>query len=317
MSARKIAALTALALGFIGFDAGIFYFCTKPCLPDRSEGMQAKSIELDRYLPFDENSAVVDVKTDFKLTDDLPVIDGAAALYPVYSAFVNAVYPEDSAIFDRKDFTSDSKIQMRNTLKAYKSIVDGDEDIAICAAPSAEQLQYAADNGVEMELVPIGREAFVFLINGKNPVDDLSVQQIRDIYGGNITNWSQLGGKNMPINPLQRIEGSGSQTVMLAFMKGGEMKHNPIGFLGSPLGFSFRYYVEDVVEHGNIKMLSVNGIYPDREHIADGSYPVICEFYAVFDKANPNPNIQPFIDWMLSDDGQRIVEETGYTALKG
>lgn len=316
MFVKQIAALTALAFGFIAFDTAFFFTFTKPCLPDRSEGMKAKSIELDKYLPFDENSAIVDVDSELKLSGDLPVIDGATALYPVYSAFVNSVYPEDSVEFDGSDFSADSKLQMRNTLKAYKSIVDGDEDIAICAAPSAEQLQYADENGVEMELVPIGREAFVFLVNGSNPVDDLTVQQIRDIYAGELTNWSQLGGKKLPINPLQRIEGSGSQTVMLAFVNGGEMRHNPLGAIGSPLGFSFRYYVEDVVEHGNVKMTSVNGVYPDKEHIADGSYPVVCDFYAVYDKANENPNIKPFIDWMLSDEGQLIVEETGYTALK-
>lgn len=312
---KQIAALAAVLLSFTAFDTAIYAICTKPCLPDQSSGMQAKSIELDSYLPFVDNSEIVDIKSDFQLTDDLPVIDGAAALYPICSAFVNAVYPERSVSFDGTDFSADSKLQMRNTRGAYKAVVDGDSDIIICARPSEEQLQYASEKNVELELVPIGCEAFVFLVNGENSVDDLSTEQIKGIYSGKYTDWSQLGGKKMPVNPLTRNAGSGSQTAMLSFMKETEIKKNPIGFMGSPIGFSFRYYVEDVVEHGNVKMISVNGVYPDKENIANGNYPIVSNFYAVYDKSNDNPDIKPFIDWMLSEEGQYIIEETGYIPL--
>lgn len=312
---KQLIAISALILGFAAFDTAVYALCTKPCLPDQSSGMQAKSIELDRYLPFDDNSGIVDIDSEFQLTGELPVIDSAAALYPICSAAVNAVYPEDSVEFDGSDFTSDSKLQMRNTRGAYKAVVDEDSDIIICAKPSEEQIRYAADNGVELELVPIGCEAFVFLVNGENPVDDLSIEQIKGIYSGEFTDWSQLGGKKMPINPLTRNAGSGSQTAMLSFMNGTAIKKNPLGFIGSPIGFSFRYYVEDVVEHGNVKMLSLNGVYPNKENISDGSYPIVSNFYAVYNKSNDNPNIEPFINWMLSDEGQYIIEETGYIPL--
>lgn len=312
---KQLIAISALILGFAAFNLTLYNVCTKPCIPDTSSGMQAKSIELDKYLPFEENSKIVKMHSDLQLTVDLPVIDGAAALYPICSAAVNAVYPEDSVEFDGSDFTSDSKLQMRNTRGAYKAVVDGDSDIIICAKPSEEQIRYAADNGVELELVPIGCEAFVFLVNGENPVDDLSIEQIKGIYSGEFTDWSQLGGKKMPINPLTRNAGSGSQTAMLSFMNGTAIKKNPLGFIGSPIGFSFRYYVEDVVEHGNVKMLSLNGVYPNKENISDGSYPIVSNFYAVYNKSNDNPNIGSFINWMLSDEGQYIIEETGYIPL--
>lgn len=312
---KQILILSAIVFSFTAFNSAVYSLCTKPCLPDQSDGMQAKSIELENYLPFDDNSKIVDIKSDFQLTENLPVIDGAAALYPVCSAFVNAVYPENSVEFDGRDFTGDSTLRMRNTRGAYKAVVDGDADIVICAKPSEEQLKYAADNYTELELIPIGCEAFVFLINGENTVDSLTTEQIRDIYSGKYTLWSQLGGKKIPINPLTRNTGSGSQTAMLSFMDGMQIKKNPIGFMGSPIGFSFRYYVEDVVEHGNVKMLSVNGVYPDKENIADGSYPIVSSFYAVYDKANNNPNIQPMIDWILSEEGRYIIEETGYIPI--
>lgn len=312
---KQLTAIFTLVLGFAVFDLTLYNFCTKPCIPDTSSGMQAKSIELDKYLPFEEDSEIVKMRSDLQLSGDLPVIDGAAALYPICSAAVNAVYPEDSVEFDGSDFTPESKLQMRNTRGAYKAVADGDADIIICAKPSAEQLAYAEEKSADLEMIPIGCEAFVFLVNGDNPVDDLSQQQIRNIFSGKCKNWSETGGKNLPINPLSRNEGSGSQTAMLSFMNGEEIKKNPIGFMGSPIGFSFRYYVEDVVENGNVKMLSVDGVYPDRENIANGNYPIVSNFYAVYDKNNDNPNIQPLIEWLLSEEGQRIIDETGYIPL--
>ncbi len=312
---KQLIAISSLVLGFAVFDLTLYNVCTKPCIPDTSSGMQAKSIELDKYLPFEENSEIVKIRSDFQIKDDIPVIDGAAALYPICSAAVNAVDPEDSVEFDGSDFTSESKLQMRNTRGAYKAVADGDADIIICAKPSAEQLAYAKEKSADLEMIPIGCEAFVFLVNGDNPVDDLSQQQIKDIFSGKCKNWSEAGGKNIPINPLSRNEGSGSQTAMLSFMNGEEIKKNPIGFMGSPIGFSFRYYVEDVVENGNVKMLSVDGVYPDRENIANGNYPIVSNFYAVYDKNNDNPNIQPLIEWLLSEEGQRIIDETGYIPL--
>lgn len=312
---KQLLAISSLVLGFAIFDLTLYNVCTKPCIPDTSEGMQAKSIELDKYLPFDENSEIVNIRSDFQLTNDLPVIDGAAALYPICSAVVNAVYPEASVEFDGNDFTPESKLQMRNTRAAYKAVVDGDADIIICAKPSEEQLAYAEDKSADLEMIPIGCEAFVFLVNGDNPVDDLSQQQIRDIYSGRCKNWSEIGGRIIPINALSRNQGSGSQTAMLSFMNGEEIRKNPLGFMGSSIGFSFRYYVEDVVENGNVKMLSIDGVFPDHENISNGSYPIVSNFYAVYDKNNDNPNIKPLIDWLLSEEGQLIIDETGYIPL--
>ena len=227
----------------------------------------------------------------------------------------DGVYPENSVNFNGSDFSTDSKLQMRNTISAYKAVVDGDADIILCAKPSQEQLKYAEDKGIELELVPIGCEAFVFLVNSSNPVDNLSTDEIRDIYSGKYTNWSQLGGENIPINPVTRNEGSGSQTALESFMGDTPIKKNPLGFIGSAIGFSFRYYVEDIAEHGNIKMLSLNGVYPDKNNIAEGNYPIVSNFYAVYSKSNTNPNIEPFISWMLSSEGQEIIEKTGYIPL--
>lgn len=313
---KQILLIIFVALGFIGFDSAVYQLFTKRCISNDSKVMQAKSIELEDYLPFEEDSKVVKVKSEWQLSGDLPVLDGAAALYPVFSAFVHAVYPEDSVIFNGEDFVSGSCLQMNNTRGAYKAVVDGTSDIVICAKPSKEQLEYAKEQGVELVQVSIGNEAFVFLINANNPIDSLTVDELRGIYTGKYTNWSQLGGLNKPISALCRNNGSGSQTAMLSFMGDEKIKKDYDSFIGSAIGYSFRYYVGDIVFNGGVKMLALNGVYPNRANIANGTYPIVSHFYAVFRKDNANENIPKLIDWMLSDEGQRIIEETGYIGIE-
>ena len=102
---------------------------------------------------------------------------------------------------------------------------------------------------------------------------------------------------------------------MLSFMNGEEMKANPFGIFGRSIGFSFRYYVKDVVKKGNVRMLSIDGVYPNIKNIANGSYPVVANFYAVYDKANSNLNVGKFVDWVLLEEGQEIVKKTRYVPL--
>ena len=316
----QLLSLGTLVLLFVMLNLTVFFVFTHRCLPATSEGMQAKSVELGAYLPFEEDSGIVKLDGSLKLTEDLPVIDGAAALYPIFSGFVNAVYPADSVHFDGENFTPDSALQYTNTRGAYKGIVDGTVDIAICVAPSEEQLAYAAEQGVELEFTPIGREAFVFFVNKDNPVDGLTTEQLRGIYAGQYRSWSEVGGDNTHIAVLQRNAGSGSQSALLNFMGDTPVKTDCLTFMGRSIGFSFRFYVEGMVgkysPEGGVKLLALDGVYPDTENIKNGSYPIINELYAVTRKGEENPNVQAFVDWMLTEEGQRIVEGSGYVGIE-
>jgi phosphate transport system substrate-binding protein len=68
-------------------------------------------------------------------------------------------------------------------------------------------------------------------------------------------------------------------------------------------------------QSGEIALLAIDGVKPDNESIRSGQYPLATEFYAVT-AGSDNPNIQPFLDWMHSAQGQELVEKTGYTSLK-
>ena len=310
---KQIAAIVGVVTFLVITDVFIYFVFTNRCINDFSSQMQAKSVEVDEYLPFASETKIVK-KEGTKLEGDLPVIDGAAALVPVFNSFVYSLYPESSVKYENGDFTSDSALQYHNTRGAFKGIVDGDIDIAFCAKPNDEQVQYGLDKGVELELTPIGREAFVFLVNTKNPVGNLSMQELKDIFTGKITNWKDVGGANRPINVVQRNKGSGSQTALEKLI-GEPIKSNFFGPLGASLGFSFRFYVEELTKHGHIKMLELNGVYPDREHVQDNSYPIVSNFFAVTRKGETNPNVQKVLDFVLGPTGQEIIDEVGYVSL--
>ena len=91
---------------------------------------------------------------------------------------------------------------------------------------------------------------------------------------------------------------------------------SPLAITGASIGFSFRYYMDGIVENEAVKMLSLNGVYPSAENIQNGSYPIIAQFYAIYRADNDNENIPILIDWILSEEGQRIIEESGYVRIK-
>ena len=308
------------ALPFILFDVFLYTHFIKRLQNPFGKEMQAKSIVLEDYLPFEDKSKIVKLKASdeycFKSDEKMPVLDGATALYPVCSAFFNSMYPEGTCFFNGTDFTEKSLLQKRNTGGAYKAIVNGTADIIFCAEPSEKQLEYAAQNNVELVQIPIGFEAFVFLVNKNNPVDSLTVDQIRDIYSGKLRRWSEVGGDNSKISAITRPDGSGSQTAMLSFMNGQKIKPANSIYAGRTLGYSFRYYVEGIVASQNIKLLALNGVAPTKENIRNHTYPVVSNFYAIYRASDSErADIQKVISFILSADGQRIVEESSYVSL--
>lgn len=326
LSKQIFTILLVIAL-FVSFNLSLYALLTMRLANNFSDTSQAKMIDVSQYLPFEENSDLANVKSSLKLTDNLPVLDGAAALVPVYASIIHNVYPKGSVTYDGgefsddnfygENFAKDSKMQYKNTVRGYQAIVDGDTDILFCAAPSAEQKAYAEEKGIELIYVPVGLEGFVFFVNSNNPVDNLTTSQVRDIYGGKHKNWSQVGGPNRIINPVTRLEGSGSQSAMNSFMGDKEIApKSPFAITGGSIGFSFRYYMDGIVANSGVKMLSLNGVYPSAENIQNGSYPVVAKFYAIYRADNKNKNIHILIDWLLSDEGQKLIEKTGYVRIK-
>ena len=323
---KQIVAIILVVALFAACNLSMYQLLTRRLSNNFSGATQAQMIDVRSYLPHEEGSDLPKINSSLKLTDDLPVLDGAAALVPVYAAVIDNVYPEGCVTYEGgqfsddnyhgENFAEDSAMQYKNTVRGYQAIVDGTTDILFCAGPSEEQKQYAEEKGVELVYVPIGLEGFVFFVNENNPVDNLTVEQIRKIYACEYTNWNEVGGANRIINPVTRLKGSGSQTTFESFM--GEYKigrKSPLAITGASIGFSFRYYMDGIVDNDAVKMLSLNGFYPSVENIQNRSYPIVAQFYAIYRADNDNENVPVLIDWLLSEEGQELIEETGYVRI--
>ena len=321
--------LASLLLFFVILNLSIYILVTARLSNNYGNAASAKMVDVAAYLPHEQDSKLVRIESSlhFEESEELPVLDGAAALVPVYAAFIDNVYPQGTVTYEGgsfsddnfygENFAADSVMQYKNTVRGYKAIVDGDTDVFFSAKPSEQQKEYAKEHGVELVYEPIGREAFVFFVNENNPVNELTTAQIRDIYSGKIKNWKESGGADRPINPVTRLQGSGSQTAMDSFM--GELQYGRkslLAFMGGSIGYSFRYYLNDMIGNSNVKMLALNGVYPDEEHIMDGSYPIVAQFYAIYRADNDNPNVKRLVDWILSEEGQQIIEKTGYVRIR-
>ena len=325
---KKILSIVLLVLFFAGINIFLYVGITQRLANNFSGASQLKMVDVGKYLPFEEESDLARTGSSLKFStdDDLPVLDGAAALVPVYASVIDNCYPEGCVKYEGgkfsddnyygENFASDSAMKYQNTIRGFNAVVDGSVDLFFTAHPSADQMKQAEDAGVELDIIPVGKEAFVFFVNKNNPVDDLSVDEIRKIYRGQIRNWKDVGGVDKTINPLTRIKGSGSQTMMDKFMEDDMIEsRSPLSIFGASIGYSFRYYLVGMVKADGAKMLSVNGIYPDADNIKNGSYPLTASFYVVKRKDNDNTNVEKLIEWLKSDEGQRMIEASGYVGL--
>lgn len=286
-----------------------------------------ETISLYDYRPFSDDNRLTPVeKPTLQIGQDWPRLDGATAAYPVYASAVQAIYQGLDETSARKYVTS------TRTPEAYQTLINGEVDLIFAAEPSAEQKKAAADKGVTLTQIPFSREAFVFVASQDNPVSGLTVEQIRSIYSGKINNWREVGGRDENIIPFQRPVNSGSQTVMLSkVMQGLEMRkpletERASGMGGlvrrvanyqnvtNALGYSFRFYASQMDKNEKLRLLSVNGVAPTVENIRNGSYPFTVDVYMVT-TGKPSANTQALIDWFLSPQGQKLVEDVGYVAL--
>ncbi len=339
---RKTAALSVVAVCSLLLS----FYCYNNRPEKRYSGHGFKymngfsSTDFSDYYVYSDPSMLVELdhEASLRISDQnhMPVLDGAEACYPVYAAVAKAVYENIAEIEKEASksyrYENGLIVTFTNTVRAVQRLADREADMVFGARTSEDQKLYASEKGVTLAETPIGREAFVFFVEESNPVNDLSSDQIRAIYHGDITNWKEVGGKDQEIIAFQRPENSGSQTMMKYFMKDVSLKepltyeyvssmegvlektaeyHNEAG----AMGYTFRYFLTGLHQEKNVKILSVDGVFPSAETIRNGSYPLTTNLYCITRSAEDNPYVQKMLEFLLSEDGQYIIEQTGYAAL--
>ena len=140
--------------------------------------------------------------------ENYPVIDGSTVTIPLSEHLASSLL--QLPLEEARQYVLHNK-----THEAYINLIDKKADLIFVTSPSEEELSLASAANITLEVIPIVSEAFVFLTGADNPVEELTLAEIQGIYTGEITNWQEVGGKNLPIIPYQRPVNSGSQTGFL------------------------------------------------------------------------------------------------------
>ena len=262
------------------------------------------------------------------LRENFPNLDGSTSLIPLEAGI-------RAEIFGISIEEAQKYVVHSTTWGSFYNLLEGKADMIFSTPISEEQQKAAAEAGVELEQVPVVKEAFVFVVNAKNPVDSLTQQQIKDIYSGKIANWKELGGNDEPIVAYQRNRDSGSQNYMIDFMGETPLMEAPTelrpgsmgglmdviatndGSLGS-IGYSVYAYAADMYGTGdNIKFIKVDGVAPTKETIISGEYPLSSYNYAIFRADEPEEGaVRRLEEWMTSYDGQLAAAKAGYATVE-
>ncbi len=218
-----------------------------------------------------------------------PRVDASLATQPLATAFYKS--------FTNSAEVSEEELNYTNTHPGYVKLINGEADLIIVTEPSEEEMALAREKNIELEVIPVVKEGFVFYVNGQNPVDNLTLEQIQKIYTGEIKNWSEVGGQNENIRAYQRPKNSGSQTGMLSLVMKDLKIANPItediistmeaiinlvsdydnGI--NSIGYSYYYYATTMFQDidanvaNRIKLLAVDGVKPTNESIRNRQLP--------------------------------------------
>ena len=189
--------------------------------------------------------------------------------------------------------------------------------------------------GVELETAPLAIDALVFIVNPMNPVKNLTSDQVRKIYTGEIRNWKEVGGVDHAITPYIRDVDSGSQEKMETLvMKGltmidGEYMPEIIGsMMDSPyrqLEFNeygiaytpFFYRIAMVRDLSNVTMLSIDGVAPTKESLRSNKYPFVSSIYAAVRKTEDHKSMAyKLYQFLFTKKGADMIDESGYIAIR-
>ncbi len=259
--------------------------------------------------------------------EEYPRMDGSTANLPMMAEIMSQVC--GITLEEAEELTTCTK-----TSNAWSNVANGNADILLVYEAAEDTKAYLETVGTELEVTPVGRDALVFINNEQNPVDNLTQAQLIDIYTGKVTNWNEVGGEDLDIIPYQRVATSGSQSLFMKLLMKDvvpmdapmELRPAEMGMLidelarynneGNALGYSVFYYANYMYQQPGLRMIAVDGVQPSDETIADGSYPLLNEYYVVIRADEPEDSPARLLrDWILSDEGSAAIVKAGYIPM--
>ena len=331
--------------GYIGL-AGIIIGANLYDIVDNTlygtEGDTGKEIYLPEYLPSVPNNLLASPASlpSLRIMANYPRLSGDINLLPIYGAIARAVYgvqnQDHQPPANHNDDTGDNAddpyslnvVNYNWTLKQPMSqLVRNGCDIAFGDLAAAQELTaLAVQEGREApELTPIAQEALAFFVHRDNPVEDLSLEQLRDIYAGKIRSWKDVGGPDTRIFAFQTDDERTQQALTNMVMRDRatirplmDPTASVADYSNRPdsLGYAFFWRANRLFPDGEIRFLTIDGIAPTPENIRSGRYPLTFPL-VMATRQSPGKEVKELMDWICGPEGQELIDRAGFVSLKG
>ena len=244
------------------------------------------------------------------------VIQGSTTVFPISVATAEAFMKENPG--------ADISVRGGGSGGGIRALVEGGRIIAQSSRSMRhkEKMSMRAAGRKPVEHI-IAMDGMAIILHPDNPVENLTMEQIKDIYAGKISNWKEVGGRDKKIVVVSRDIGSGTFGAFVDIVMEKEaiipeaIFQASSGALieavaGSPsaIGYVGMGFLDE-----RTKAVTVDDISPDRENVVSGEYPISRALY-YFTDGEPTGLAKEYIDFVLSPAGQKIVAEQGFVPVK-
>lgn len=203
------------------------------------------------------------------------------------------------------------------------AIIDGSTDIGDASRPiQSKEIMTAKQKGVNPVGTVIAKDGVAIVVNNANGISGLTLDQLKGIYSGEIKKWSQVGGGDDAIVVVSRDSASGTFEVFNdKVLKGAKLREDALMLASNK-------EVEETVEKtpgaigyvglaylAGVKLITLDGVAASKATVLDGTYEISRPLF-MYTNGDPSGVAKDFIDFILSDAGQKLVENVGYISLK-
>lgn len=262
-----------------------------------------------KFVPFRNDNILPVCSTTFRITDPDLKVSAASAFYPTMAGICQNVFAKEC-------FTERKSLDKTYNVKGFRDLVAGDIDLYVSLA-SENNLAFLKQNIKELRCVPLFKDPLAILVNCKNAVRNLSLQEIKGIYAGTIQNWKDVAGTNCKINNYQLVAESNVSRV--AFNRGvtadapanlpqSDIKTMPelvnaVGDDACGIGNIFWSYYARMYASRQTRIISVDGSLPTSK-----DYPLQFDVCMYYDANNKKKQLHQFVEYLLSEEGKQLVE---------
>lgn len=215
------------------------------------------------------------------------------------------------------------------------ALLEGTCDIADASRPmKPAELKEAEAKGIKVKETVIAYDGISIIVNPKNPIDHITIEQLKGIYTGKYKSWKELGGIDAKIVAVGRDTASGTYEMFKEKVLGGEdfspsvistPSNNAIATTVSQdigaIGYVGFAYAEEFAKTGKVKVIPVakdahsKPVMPSIDAIKQGAYPLFRELYN-YTRGEPQGLVKAYLDFALSPEGQQIVSRVGYIPVR-